>query len=85
MVFQKPSFGYYECLNCNGLLKYWKKRILSLAEEDDEPMELAIVNAAVLKALGSGGCNIIKDVRVRTAKKKVLYSFVDGRSVNKTS
>lgn len=81
VVFQKPSFGYYECLNCNGLLKYWKKRILSLAEEDDEPMELAIVNAAVLKALGPAGCNIIKDIRVRTAKKKVLYSFVDGRSV----
>lgn len=72
VVFQKPSFGYYECLNCNGLLKYWEKRILSLAEEDDEPMELAIVNAAVLKALGPAGCNIIKDVRVRTAKKKVL-------------
>ena len=77
----KPSFGYYECLDCNGLLKYWEKRLLVLAEADKNKKELEIVRGAIIDALGVNGCDIIDDMMVRPIRRKVLYHFIDGREV----
>ena len=79
---QKPSFGYYECLNANGLFKYWRNRMLVLQEAfEGESIELQVVCDAIVKALGSAGCNIIKKVQVRPMKKDVFYEFIDGRKI----
>lgn len=76
---QKPSFGYYECMNCNGLLKYWIKRLLVLAEAGQGQTEINVVKRAIVKALGKEGCNIISDMTIRPNRKKVFYRFMDGR------
>lgn len=78
---QKASFGYYECLNANGLYKYWRKRLLTLYEAYEDSREVQVVCDAVVKALGPEGCNIIKRVQVRPMKKDVYYELVDGRKV----
>ena len=75
----KPSFGYYECLECNGLLKYWMKRLLVLAEAEHNGVEYEVVRKAVIDALGEGGCGIISDMFVRPIRKKIYYRYVDGR------
>lgn len=77
----KPSFGYYECLECNGLLKYWVKRMLVLAEAEKNQIELDVVRRAIVEALGADGCGIIDDVKVRPVRRKVYYHFIDGREV----
>ena len=77
----KPSFGYYECLDCNGLLKYWVKRMLVLAEAERNVKELNVVRHAIIDALGTDGCGIIDDMIVRPIRKKVYYHFMDGREV----
>ena len=79
--FPKPSFGYYECLNADGLFKYWKKRLLVLKEEDEESPEVQCVCDAIVKALGGEGCNIISKVHVRPMKKDIYYELVDGRKI----
>lgn len=79
--FPKPSFGYYECLNADGLFKYWKKRLLVLKEEDEESLEVQCVCDAIVKALGKQGCNIISKVHVRPMKKDIYYELMDGRKV----
>lgn len=76
----KNSFGYYECLNANGLLKYWLNRMLILAEAEEEK-ELTIVRKALLSALGKGGCDIISDLKVRPLRRKVFFTLSDGREV----
>lgn len=74
------SFGYYECLNANGLLDYWLRRMLVLAEAElDE--ELDFVRECLIDALGNEGCGIIRDVKVRPLKKTVLFILSDGREV----
>lgn len=75
----KPSLGYYECLNCNGLLKYWVRRMLVLVEAEKNQTEIEIVKNSVRKALGNEGCGIISDMMIRPNRKKVFYRFVDGR------
>ena len=67
---QKPSFGYYECLNCNGLLKYWKRRMLTLSESGCGETELFMVRKAIVDALGENSCGIIQDVSIRPNRKK---------------
>lgn len=79
--FPKPSFGYYECLNADGLYKYWKKRMLVLKEEDEDSLEVQCVCDAIVKALGRKGCNIISKVHVRPMKKDIYYELVDGRKI----
>lgn len=76
----KNSFGYYECLNANGLLKYWLDRMLILAEAEME-RELTIVRRAISDALGAEGCGVISDIHIRPLKKKVYFVFPDGREV----
>lgn len=77
----KPSFGYYECLDCNGLLRYWVKRLLVLAEANRNIKELDIVRRAIQDALGPEGCGIIDDMLVRPVRKKIYFHFIDGREV----
>lgn len=77
----KPSFGYYECLEGDGFLPYWIKRLLILQEGERNKQEIAIVRKAISDALGADGCNIIKDLHIRPLQKKVYYRFMDGREV----
>ena len=77
----KPSFGYYECLECNGLLKYWKKRLLVLAEAGKNEKETETVRTAIIDALGPDGCGIIDDMVVRPVRRKIYYHFIDGREI----
>lgn len=77
----KPSFGYYECLEGDGFLPYWIKRLLILQEGERNKQEIAIVRKAISDALGADGCNIIQDLRIRPLQKKVYYCFMDGREV----
>lgn len=84
------SFGYYECLNADGLLKYWRNRLFVLKEAVlDEftdtsraKAEIATVQQAVLKALGPEGCGIIDAMTIRPAKKAILFRLSDGRVVS---
>jgi hypothetical protein len=57
--YQKPSFGYYECLQGNGFFPYWIKRLLVLVGGDKAIKEVEGVRKALQRALGNGGCNII--------------------------
>ena len=77
----KPSFGYYECLEGDGFLPYWIKRLLILQEGERNKQEIAIVRKAISDALGADGCNIIKDLHIRPLQKEVYYRFMDGREV----
>lgn len=77
----KPSFGYYECLEGDGFLPYWIKRLLILQEGERNKQEITIVRKAVSDALGADGCNIIQDLHIRPLQKKVYYRFMDGREV----
>lgn len=79
---QKNSFGYYECLEGNGFLRYWHKRMMVLSEAQRNMEELAIVRRAVSMTLGSEGCGIIRDVEIRPVQKKVYYVLCDGREVD---
>jgi predicted ATP-binding protein involved in virulence len=79
--FHKPSFGYYECLNGEGLFPYWIKRLLVLKEGNKGETEIQGVRQALRKALGTEGCNIIKDIQIRPNQGKVYYIFTDDREV----
>lgn len=79
---KKRSFGYYECLEADGLLKYWLKRLLALQEAGEiYHSEIEMIRLAVIHALGPGGCDIIYDMSVRPNVKKVFYTLKDGRVV----
>ena len=77
----KPSLGYYECLEGNGLFNIWQKRMLILAEKDSTHPELVSVIETVKYALGQDGCNIIRDIAVRPQKGEIYYCLSDGREV----
>lgn len=79
--FHKPSFGYYECLDGNGFFPYWVKRLIVLEEGQKSLSEVNAVRQSIIKALGTEGCNIIKDMIVRPKQGKVYYIFTDGREV----
>jgi len=78
----KPSFGYYECLQGEGFLKYWTKRLLVLQEGQKSVVEIECVKAAIQHALGENGCNIINSMDIRPNQGKVYYHFTDGREVD---
>lgn len=75
----KPSFGYYECLQGDGFLKYWTKRLLVLREANTGDLEINGVVSALMAALGHDGCNIITDVHIRPNQGKVYYYLNDNR------
>ncbi len=76
---QKPSFGYYGCSDCRGLLECWIKRLLVLKEAQRGEEEINSVRNAIIDALGPIGCNIINDMDIRHNEGKVYFKFVDGR------
>lgn len=76
---QKPSFGYYGCFDCRGLLECWIKRLLVLKEAQRGNEEINSVRNAIMEALGPNGCNIISDMDIRHNEGKVYFIFVDGR------
>lgn len=76
---QKPSFGYYECYDCRGLLECWIKRLLVLKEAQRGEEEINAVRNAIIDALGPNGCNIINDMDIRHNEGKVYFIFTDGR------
>lgn len=78
---QKPSFGYFECFDCKGLLDCWKKRLLVLKEAKKGEQEIECVRNAVVSALGPKGCGIIADMEVRTNDNEVFFMYCDGREV----
>ncbi|WP_106832080.1 AAA family ATPase [Parabacteroides pacaensis] len=78
---QKASFGYYECLDGNGFLPYWLKRLLVLQEGQKNLEEIEIVRQALIRSLGPKGCNILSDMQIRPNQKKVYFIFSDGREV----
>ena len=75
------SFGYYECLNSDGFLPCWNERLLALKEASLSLDEIKIVRDALIKALGAGGCNIIKDVQIYIKQKKIYYILTNDREV----
>jgi predicted ATP-binding protein involved in virulence len=76
---QKPSFGYYECLQGDGFLKYWTKRLLVLREANTGELEINGVISALIAALGPDGCHIITEVHIRPNQGKVYYYLNDNR------
>jgi predicted ATP-binding protein involved in virulence len=78
----KPSFGYYECLQGNGFLGYWTKRLLVLKEANRGALEIEGVSNAISKALGAKGCNVISDMEIRHNQGKVYYHLQDGRETD---
>lgn len=78
---QKPSFGYYECLEGDGFFEYWNYRLLVLQEGRESNPEIMIVRRAIQEALGTDGCDIIRDIQIRPIQKKVYYIFTDGREI----
>ncbi len=78
----KPSFGYYECLQGDGFLPYWTKRLLILKEANKGAIEIENVTEAIKNALGQSGCNIISNISIRHNQGKVYYIFTDSREVD---
>lgn len=77
----KRSFGYYECMQCDGFLPYWQKRLLSLKEGQKSQEEIDIVTNAIKTALGDEGCGIICDMSIRPINKQIYYITTDGREI----
>ncbi|MFN5366464.1 MAG: AAA family ATPase [Bacteroidota bacterium] len=78
----KPSFGYFECFQGDGFMKYWTLRLLALREARTGETEISGVINALKSALGPEGCNIVADIDIRPIQRKVYYHLTDGRSVD---
>jgi predicted ATP-binding protein involved in virulence len=78
----KPSFGYFECFQGDGFMKYWTLRLLILREGRTGELEVEGVLTALKDALGPDGCNIISDVDIRPIQGKVYYKLSDGRETD---
>jgi predicted ATP-binding protein involved in virulence len=77
---QKPSFGYYECMQGDGFLDYWTTRLLILREANTGELEVQGVTDALINALGPNGCNVINDIHIRPIRGKIYYYLNDGRA-----
>lgn len=75
----KPSFGYFECLQGDGFLKYWTKRLLALREGRAGELEIQGVISALIETLGPKGCGFLKNVEIRPIQGKIYYELLDGR------
>lgn len=78
---QKASFGYFESFECKGLLDYWLKRLLVLAEANKGEVEINCVKRAITCALGADACNIISTMSIRPNDGQVYFTYIDGREV----
>lgn len=81
----KPSFGYFECFQGDGFMKYWTLRLLVLREGRTGELEVVGVLNAIKKALGSEGCNIITDIDIRPIQGKIYYILSDNRATDTDS
>lgn len=75
----KPSFGYFECFQGDGFMKYWTLRLLTLKEANLGQLEIDGVLNALKDALGPDGCNVIDHAEIRPIKGDVYYHLSDGR------
>lgn len=71
--------GYLGWFNASGMLRHWIGRLLILREAERGEAEIRIVEKAIRKVLGEGGCNIIRGIDIRPNKKEVYFLFTDGR------
>lgn len=78
----KPSFGYFECFQGDGFMKYWTLRLLVLREGRTGELEVEGVLNSLKKALGSEGCDIITDVDIRPIQGKIYYILTDNRETD---
>ncbi len=78
----KPSFGYFECLQGDGFMRYWTLRLLVLREGRTGELEVEGVLNALKKALGPEGCNIISDVDIRPIQGNIYYTLSDKRETD---
>ena len=78
---QKASFGYFESFECKGLLDYWLKRLLVLAEANKGEVEINCVKRAITCALGADACNIISTMSIRPNEGQVYFTYIDEREV----
>jgi predicted ATP-binding protein involved in virulence len=78
----KPSFGYYECLQGDGFLNYWTRRLLVLREANTGELEVQGVLKGLLDTLGINGCNVIKDIHIRPLQGQIYYYLSDDRLTN---
>ncbi len=74
----KPSFGYYECLNGDGLLPFWTKRLLVL-QEGHRTLEIDTASLTLKRALGEEGCGMLDSLDIRHNRGKVFYKLLDDR------
>lgn len=75
----KPSFGYFECLQGDGFLKYWTRRLLALREGRASELEVQGVINALIESLGTKGCGFLKSIDIRPIQGKIYYELLDGR------
>jgi hypothetical protein len=75
----KPSFGYFECFQGDGFMKYWTQRLLALKEADLGETEIEGVRSALLRALGDEGCGLLHHMDIRPIKGRVFFHLSDGR------
>jgi hypothetical protein len=75
----KPSFGYFECFQGDGFMKYWTQRLLALKEANLGKVEIEGVESALLKALGSDGCDVLHHMDIWPIKGRVFYHLSDDR------
>lgn len=78
----KPSFGYFECFQGDGFMKYWTLRLLALREGRSSEIEVEGVINALITALGEEGCGLISNVDIRPIQGKVYYHQLDGRQTD---
>lgn len=77
-----PAFGYYECLQSDGLLPYWIRRLMVLnASEGPDNVEVRSVKLAARTVLGTSGCDIFSDLVIDSIRGLVYFQAKDGRLI----
>lgn len=80
----KHSLGYLGCLDGDGFLPYWIRRLLILEERQPAHQESTFVVKQVLRVLGKAGCDIFSDILIRPNAKEVVFITSDGRETPTT-
>jgi len=78
---QSPTFGYYLCANTDGLSDYWVKRLLTLTEAGENPLECKIVTDSLRRMFGERGCNLMDAFQLRILSRDIYCRLTDGREV----
>lgn len=75
----RHSLGYLGCLDGDGFLPYWIRRLLILEERQPGHQESSFVKKQVLRVLGEAGCDLFKDILIRPNAREVVFVTCDGR------